>query len=118
MKAIVCGAGVAGLTLASRLGAAGWQVVLVEAAPGLRDQGYMLDFFGPGYDTAERMDLIPRLRELSYRIPEVIWLDRSGRSVAQLHYRNLQRALKGRLLTLMRGDLQHLLFDTLPHSVD
>jgi 2-polyprenyl-6-methoxyphenol hydroxylase-like FAD-dependent oxidoreductase len=118
MKAIVCGAGVAGLTLASRLGAAGWQVVLVEAAPGLRDQGYMLDFFGPGYDTAERMDLIPRLRDLSYQIPEVIWLDRSGRSVAQLHYRNVQRALKGRLLTLMRGDLERLLFDTLPHSVD
>lgn len=118
MKAIVCGAGVAGLTLASRLGAAGWQVVLVEAAPGLRDQGYMLDFFGPGYDTAERMDLIPRLRDLSYQIPEVIWLDRSGRSVAQLHYRNVQRALKGRLLTLMRGDLERLLFDTLPRSVD
>jgi 2-polyprenyl-6-methoxyphenol hydroxylase-like FAD-dependent oxidoreductase len=48
MKAIICGAGIAGLTLASRLGAAGWHVVLLEKATQLVEQGYMIDFFGPG----------------------------------------------------------------------
>lgn len=118
MKAIICGAGVAGLTLAARLGAAGWRVLLLEKAAGLRSQGYMIDFFGPGYEAAERLSLIGRLREVSYHIPQVVWLDQTGTPVARLHYSNLERALGGKLITLMRGDLQRVLFDTLTRSTE
>lgn len=34
MKALICGAGISGLTLAGRLGHHGWDVLLVEQAPG------------------------------------------------------------------------------------
>lgn len=118
MKAILCGAGVAGLTLAARLGAAGWRVLLLEKAARLRSQGCMIDFFGPGYDAAERLSLIGRLREVSYHIPEVVWLDQTGARVARLHYSNLERALGGKLITLMRGDLERVLFDTLTRSTE
>ena len=34
MKALICGASISGLTLAGRLGHHGWDVLLVEQAPG------------------------------------------------------------------------------------
>ncbi|MFN3925655.1 MAG: FAD-dependent oxidoreductase, partial [Pseudarthrobacter sp.] len=44
MKAIVLGAGIAGLVAARQLGLAGWDVELVEKSPGPRPDGYMMDF--------------------------------------------------------------------------
>ena len=55
MRIVICGAGIAGLTLANRLSVLGVDVVGLERSPGSRLQGYMIDFFGPGYDTAEAM---------------------------------------------------------------
>jgi len=118
MRVIICGAGIAGLTLGLRLGTAGWRVVIVEAAAALRDQGYMIDFFGPGYDTARELGLIPRLQEVSYRIPQIVWINADGRQVAALHYARVAQALDGRLITLMRGDLAQILFNALPACVD
>ena len=36
---------------------ASWQLRLVERAPALRVEGYMIDFFGPGCDAAEDTQL-------------------------------------------------------------
>ncbi|MGH3981532.1 MAG: NAD(P)-binding protein [Pseudonocardiaceae bacterium] len=51
MKAVICGAGIAGLSLAQRLSSIGWNVVVIEKSAGPREQGYMMDFFGLGYVT-------------------------------------------------------------------
>ncbi|MFC7588523.1 FAD-dependent oxidoreductase [Nonomuraea antimicrobica] len=59
MKALICGAGIAGLTLAWHLERAGWEVELVERAAAFRDGGYMIDFYGPGHEVAGRMGLLP-----------------------------------------------------------
>jgi 2-polyprenyl-6-methoxyphenol hydroxylase-like FAD-dependent oxidoreductase len=59
MKAAICGAGIAGIALAHRLTTLDWDVVVLEQAPGPRTQGYMLDFFRPGYDAAEAMGSSP-----------------------------------------------------------
>ena len=48
MRALICGAGIAGLTLTCLLDRMGWEVQLVERASSLRREGYMIDFFGPG----------------------------------------------------------------------
>ena len=114
MRAIVCGAGIAGLTLGWWLGRDGWDVVTVERAPGLRDEGYMIDFFGAGFDVAERMGLLPRLDAVRYHVPEVTWIDPSLRKVAGLDYERMRRMLGGRLMSLMRGDLERALFDDRP----
>ena len=39
MRVIICGAGIAGLSLAWWLARDGWDVLIVERAPGLRDEG-------------------------------------------------------------------------------
>jgi 2-polyprenyl-6-methoxyphenol hydroxylase-like FAD-dependent oxidoreductase len=79
MRALICGAGIAGLTLTCLLDRMGWDVQLVERANSLRREWYMIDFFGPGFDAAETMGLLPRLRELAYNVTELNYVDRSGR---------------------------------------
>jgi 2-polyprenyl-6-methoxyphenol hydroxylase-like FAD-dependent oxidoreductase len=118
MKAVICGAGIAGLSLAQRLTTIGWDVVIIEKSPGPREQGYMMDFFGLGYDAAQSMGLLPRLRELSYRIEEVRYVDESGRRRAGLNYVRFERAVNGRLLSIMRPDLELALRERVVDKVD
>jgi len=64
MKVLISGGGIAGPTLAYWLQKSGHEVLLVEHSPRLRSGGYVIDFWGVGYDIAEKMGLIPRIREL------------------------------------------------------
>ena len=57
---LISGAGIAGPTLAFWLKAAGFKPTLIERAPALRTGGYVIDFWGLGYDIAERMGLLRR----------------------------------------------------------
>ncbi|MFH8787546.1 FAD-dependent oxidoreductase [Streptomyces roseoverticillatus] len=118
MKAVICGAGIAGLGLARCLGDAGWDVVVLEKARALRTQGYMIDFFGPGYASAEEMGLLPRLRELGYAVHELRYVDEAGRRRAGMTYDTLSRAVGGRLISIMRPDLERALYESLPAGVD
>ncbi len=118
MRAIICGAGIAGLSLAKCLDSAGADVVLLEKSPRPRGQGYMIDFFGPGYDAAEAMGLLPRIREMSHDVDELSYCDEHGRHRAGIRYHQFAQALGGRLLGLMRPDLERVLFDSLSGNVD
>lgn len=109
MRAMVCGAGIAGLATARLLAEAGWDVDLVERAAALRGGGYMIDYFGPGYVAAEAVGVLPALRERAYPIDEIRYVDSRDRTTARLDYGRMRAALDGRLLTLMRGDLEAVL---------
>ncbi|MFE0156600.1 FAD-dependent oxidoreductase [Nonomuraea sp. NPDC059007] len=101
MKALICGAGIAGLTLAWQLERAGWQVEVVEKAPAFRSGGYMIDFYGPGYDVAEQMGLAPRLHELRQPIDGLTYVDRDGRRTSGI---DLPQGFR-EVVSLLRGDL-------------
>ena len=118
MKVVVCGAGITGLALAGRMAAEGWETVVVEQAPCARPQGYMIDFFGPGFDAAEAIGLLPRIRELGYHVREAAYLDARGRRRASLSYERMAGALGGRLVSIMRPDLERVLRERLPAGVD
>lgn len=118
MKAVICGAGIAGLSLAQRLSSIGWDVAVIEKSAGPRDQGYMMDFLGLGYDAARSMGLLPRLQELSYRVEEVSYVDEFGRRRAGLNYARFERAVNGRLLSIMRPDLELALRERVVNKVD
>ncbi|WP_010205983.1 FAD-dependent monooxygenase [Salinibacterium sp. PAMC 21357] len=113
----MCGAGIAGLTVAGQLATQGWEVTLLEAAPERRTQGYMIDFFGPGYDAAEKIGIIERLRELHYPISEARFVRPNGRSQS-IDYGIVAANEGGKLMSLMRQDLEQVLFDAMPASVD
>ncbi|GAA4013642.1 FAD-dependent monooxygenase [Allokutzneria multivorans] len=106
MRVVICGAGIAGLALAVRLSARGDDVVVLERAPAPREQGYMIDFFGPGYAEAERMGLLPRLHELGYRIPQASYVGEDGRVRASLGFTRFAKAINGGLISIMRPDLE------------
>lgn len=77
MKILIVGAGIAGPTVAYWLLRAGHEVTLVERAPQLRRGGYVVDFWGAGFDVAERMGIVPELRSRGYVSA------RGGRSTAR-----------------------------------
>jgi 2-polyprenyl-6-methoxyphenol hydroxylase-like FAD-dependent oxidoreductase len=101
VKALICGTGIAGLTLAWHLERSGWEVELVERAPGFRDGGYMIDFYGAGYDVATRMGLDSRLLEVRYLVSEISYVDRDGRQTSNL---TLPAGFH-QIVSLLRGDL-------------
>jgi 2-polyprenyl-6-methoxyphenol hydroxylase-like FAD-dependent oxidoreductase len=118
MKAVICGAGIAGLTLAVGLGQRGWEVTLVEPSPAARAEGFMIDLFGSGYEAARRMGLMSRLEELRYQFDSIRWVKPSGRTAARLPYRTLQALFDGRLMNLMRSDLERALLERLSPSLE
>ncbi|MCC8245918.1 FAD-dependent monooxygenase [Saccharothrix luteola] len=117
MKVLISGAGIAGLALAHRLGTLGHEVVVLEQAAGPRTSGYMIDFFGPGYDAAERMGVLPRLLDLGYRVQEAAYVDARGRRVAGLRFDRMARAVNGRLVSIMRPDVERAFREDLPAGV-
>ncbi|MEV7553269.1 FAD-dependent monooxygenase [Amycolatopsis sp. NPDC089917] len=118
MKVAICGAGITGLALAHRLAALDVEVVVLERAAGPREQGYMIDFFGPGFDAVEEMGLLPRVEDVAYQVDEASLLDDHGRRRAAIDYVQFGKSLRGKLCSIMRPDLERVLRTDLPSTVD
>lgn len=117
MKAVICGAGIAGLALAGRLAHAGWQVTVVEPGQALHNEGYVVDLFGSGFEAASRMALLPALRRMSHAFEAIRWVGATGRTAARMPMRMVEELFEGRLLSLVRGDLQRAVLEQLPPQV-
>jgi 2-polyprenyl-6-methoxyphenol hydroxylase-like FAD-dependent oxidoreductase len=118
VKVLIVGAGIAGLTLALCLRRHGHEVQIVERASELRDAGYMIDFFGSGYDAAERMGLLDDLEAIHYQIPRLSFVATTGRERFTIRYPTLRRRVfDNRHFNVMRGELERLLHDQLRRDV-
>lgn len=118
MKALICGAGIAGLTLAGCLHHHGWDVTLVERARGPRRHGYMIDFSGPGYEAIIAMGLERQLRRKASRVSEFRYIDDRGNTTVGLDYDFFVKALDGEIVSIMRPALEELLREALGSGVD
>jgi 2-polyprenyl-6-methoxyphenol hydroxylase-like FAD-dependent oxidoreductase len=118
LRIAINGAGIAGPALAYWLRRCGHQVLLVEEAPGPRSGGYVVDFWGIGYDIAEKMGLIPRIRELGYQVREVRFVDGRGRTCGGFPVRALDRMTGGRFTSLRRSDLAATIHQALDGEVE
>ena len=107
--ALISGAGVAGPTLAYWLLRAGVTPTVIEHAPGLRSGGYVIDFWGLGYDVAERMGLTDDLDRVGYRMREMRIVGENGERLAGFGTSVLQELTGGRYVTVRRSDLAALL---------
>jgi 2-polyprenyl-6-methoxyphenol hydroxylase-like FAD-dependent oxidoreductase len=117
MRAVICGAGVAGLTLASQLGRAGWEVVLLarEAGP---TAGGLVDLAGDGLRAAQSMRLLPAIRAMRQPVSRVCWVGEEGRAIARIELETPNFSTDTGALKILRGDLEGVLFQNLPPSVD
>jgi 2-polyprenyl-6-methoxyphenol hydroxylase-like FAD-dependent oxidoreductase len=105
---IVVGAGVGGLCAAWWLARIGWRVTVLERAPDLRTDGYVIGLSGPGYEVAQRMSILPDLKTRGRDVDENVYLDRQGREVLRLRYREFLRKLDW--IGLVRTELVGVLY--------
>ncbi|RLQ92293.1 FAD-dependent monooxygenase [Falsibacillus albus] len=117
MNVLIVGAGIAGLTLADQLDREGHAVEIIEKSPGLRTEGYMMDFFGAGYDVAEKIGLIEDLRTIHYPIDSLRVKNADGTTKYSLNYQSLIKLLDGRHFNFMRGDLERVLYERIKERV-
>lgn len=118
MKILISGAGIAGPTVAYWLLKAGHTPVLVERAPKFRTGGYMIDFWGIGFDVAERMDLIAALRVAGYRIERIEFVAADGKKRSGFGGNVFQRSLGNRFISIPRGDLASAIYDAVKNDVE
>src|SRR5581483_10379614 len=118
LKILISGAGIAGPCLAFWLERHGFEPTLVERSPAPRTGGYIIDFWGAGFDIAERMGLIPRVLEAGYQIREVRYVNRDGRRVSGFRVKALDRMTHGRFTSLPRSALAAILLQALPPRVE
>ncbi len=115
---LISGAGIAGPTLAFWLNAAGFQPTLVERAAALRTGGYVIDFWGLGYDIAERMVLADEINRIGYHVRELKIVDDRGRRVAGFGTKVFGELTGGRFVTIARSELSRLLFEKIKDTTD
>lgn len=118
MKILISGAGIAGPTLAYWLAQYGFEPTLVENAPRLRRGGYVIDFWGAGFEIADRMGLLPELRSKGYMLREVRVVNRDGKEVAGFPAEAFSRMTHGRYVSLPRGELAATIFSTIDGKVE
>lgn len=115
---LISGAGIAGPTLAYWLKAAGFEPTLIERAPVLRANGYVIDFWGLGYDIAERMGMLPDINRNGYHVREMRIVDDTGRGLAGFGTKVFTELTGGRYVTLQRSELSRLLFEKIQGRVE
>lgn len=115
-RILICGAGIAGPTLAFWLRHYGFEPTLIERAPALRSGGYIIDFWGLGFDVAKKMGLLPGLRRAGYDIDEVRIVDDRGKRTGGFSVHALQPTLGG-YVSILRSDLSRLIYEALNGKV-
>lgn len=115
---LISGLGVAGPTLAFWLRSVGFQPTLIERAPALRSGGYVVDFWGLGYDIAERMRLADELNRRGYLISEMRIVNERGKCVASFGTSVFLELTGGRYVTIARSVLSHLLAERIGDDVE
>ena len=115
---LISGAGIAGLTLAYWLKKFGFNPVIVEVAARLREGGYAIDFWGAGYDVAERMNIIPGLEKADLKMSDFAFVDENNKRRGGMDYQKLKKLMNGRAFTLLRSDLSKVIYDHLDKDIE
>jgi 2-polyprenyl-6-methoxyphenol hydroxylase-like FAD-dependent oxidoreductase len=117
-RAIIVGAGIAGLAGALRLHQAGWKTAVVERAPTRRDGGYAVTFSGIGYDAAERMGILPALRQRHITPDQLNYIKPNGRLRFSVSGPTVRAMMGERALNLLRGDIEDVLYQEVRDHAD
>jgi 2-polyprenyl-6-methoxyphenol hydroxylase-like FAD-dependent oxidoreductase len=106
---LISGAGIAGPTLAYWLTRQGFRPTVVEHAAALRSSGSPVDVRGPAVEVAERMGIMPHIRQAGTDRTGTSFVNATGRRVGRVNQRALQQAAGSREVELPRSDLGSIL---------
>src|SRR5262249_46721550 len=87
-------------------------------APTLRTGGYVVDFWGAGFEVGSRMGLLPRLLRTGYAVREVRVVNRHGRRVSGFPAAAFARAVGSGFTSVPRGDLAAAIYGALGHTTE
>jgi 2-polyprenyl-6-methoxyphenol hydroxylase-like FAD-dependent oxidoreductase len=118
LNVLISGAGIAGPTLAFWLTKYGFAPTLVECAPALQTGGYVIDFWGRGYDIAEKMGLLPDIDRVGYHVQELRIVDDRGCRLSGFGAQVFRELTSGRYITVGRSDLSKLIYDRISASCE
>ncbi|HEX3788380.1 MAG TPA: FAD-dependent monooxygenase [Pseudonocardiaceae bacterium] len=115
---LICGASIAGPTLAYWLRGYGFRPTVVERAPRPRPGGYPIDVRGQAVRVAERMGVLPELRRAVTDTDGLAFVDARNRTVSRLDLRALRAKVPTHDLELPRGDLAETLYAATRNDVE
>lgn len=118
MRAVIIGAGIAGLAAALRLSQIGWDSLVIERAPQRRSGGYAVTFGGIGYDAAERMGILPALERKAFVTEELVYHRPDGRRRFALTRETIAATTGPRSMTILRGDIETVLYERVHDSAE
>ena len=118
MRVLISGAGIAGPTLAFWLNHYGFTPTIIETAPKLRSGGYIIDFWGGGFDVAERIGLIPDIYDKGYVVRELRVVGPTGERIAGFPVDSFAHLTRGRYISLPRGELSVAIFNKIADKVE
>jgi 2-polyprenyl-6-methoxyphenol hydroxylase-like FAD-dependent oxidoreductase len=116
--ALISGVGIAGPTLAYWLKRAGFKPTIIERSPTLRSGGYVIDFWGLGYDIAERMGLMDNVNRAGYHMREMRIVNGRGERISGFGTNVFNELTGGRFITIGRSDLSQLLFEAIKNDTE
>lgn len=121
MKILVSGAGIAGLTSAFWLNHYGFNVTVIERAPEIRDEGYLVDFYSEGIQIAKAMGILDKLYEVSTGLKTVDIVNNDGSHIGGFTIADIQKAMEDTnsgYIPLMRGNLERTIYEALPKNIN
>ncbi|CAM4438661.1 FAD-dependent urate hydroxylase [Mycobacterium basiliense] len=118
MKVAISGAGVAGAALAHWLYRSGHTPTVIEQAPSFRTGGYMIDFWGVGYQATKRMGIEDPVRAAGYEIENLRSVGSRGEVKANVSVDVFRRMFGEDFTSLPRGDLAAAIYATIEDKVE
>jgi 2-polyprenyl-6-methoxyphenol hydroxylase-like FAD-dependent oxidoreductase len=118
MKIAISGAGVAGAALAHWLHRTGHSPTVIEQAPKFRTGGYMIDFWGVGYQVAKRIGIEDSIRGAGYDIEWLRSVGPRGEVKADVDVNVFRRMIGDDFTSLPRGDLAAAIYATIEDKVE
>jgi 2-polyprenyl-6-methoxyphenol hydroxylase-like FAD-dependent oxidoreductase len=115
---LISGAGIAGMALAFWLKKHGFHPTVVEQSPALREGGYAIDFFGSGFDVAEKMGLLADLEKVDLKIQEVVFVDKNNKRKGGMDACKIRELVNGRFYNLLRSDLSRVIYEHLEKETE
>ena len=105
-KVLISGASVAGPALAFWLHRYGFEVTVIERAPGIRPGGYAIDFRGPAMQVLERMNIVQAIKQFETRAGKISVVNKNNKKLA-----SMPDGFTSGELEILRGDLATVLYD-------
>src|SRR5947209_3829299 len=107
---LISGASIAGPALAYWLSRYGFNPTIVEKAPALREGGHAVDIRGMSREVANRMGIMPAIRQATTNLRGMSFVNSAGKTQASMGVEVFGGEAPVSEFEILRGDLANILY--------